>query len=262
MTRFASSGSSGAAFLLILPAFILATLMVGGLMFAMLMLVWPGGCYPSLFCPAPRESLPAEPTRWVELPGALNARDLGGYGAADGKTVRWHKVYRSAALHALTGEGCQAFANLRIKTVIDMRNRLLSSPLFGGDVLCVHCCAEVHLLPVKDVRDANVFESAQWIELFREGLPLLADADRLPLLFHCGAGKDRAGAFSAVLLAILGVDRQDIVDDYLLSAEVSDPAPILRLLDSIDQKGGIESVTASLGVPAQTLAAIRENLLE
>ena len=223
----------------------------------------PQGCYRDC-CPTPSGALPLEPTRWIELPGARNARDLGGYAAADGRTVRWRRVYRSAALDALTAEGCQAFADLGIQTVIDMRNRLLPSPLFGGDVPCVFCCAQMHLLPVRSIADENAFESAlePYAESFGEGIALLADPERLPLLFHCGGGNHRAGVFAALLLSVLGVDGEDIVDDFMLSPEIRDPAPLLSLLDYIDREGGIEVVAASLGVSEQTLAAVRENLLE
>jgi protein-tyrosine phosphatase len=55
-----------------------------------------------------------------------------------------------------------------------------------------------------------------------------------PLLFHCSAGKDRTGWLSAVLLGALGVDRATIVEDYLLTNEVTAPdiATVLELLNS------------------------------
>jgi protein-tyrosine phosphatase len=45
---------------------------------------------------------------------------------------------------------------------------------------------------------------------------LLEDGDK-PLLFHCAAGKDRTGVAAALLLTILGVPRDVVVEDYLLS---------------------------------------------
>jgi protein-tyrosine phosphatase len=44
--------------------------------------------------------------------------------------------------------------------------------------------------------------------------------DRVPLVVHCAAGKDRTGVAVAVLLAALGVDEQTIIDDYLLTNDV------------------------------------------
>jgi protein-tyrosine phosphatase len=42
---------------------------------------------------------------------------------------------------------------------------------------------------------------------------------KLPFAYHCTAGKDRTGLFSAILLTILGVPRDAIREDYLLSNE-------------------------------------------
>jgi protein-tyrosine phosphatase len=52
---------------------------------------------------------------------------------------------------------------------------------------------------------------------------ILASQDRYPLLVHCRAGQDRTGFVSAVVLLSLGVDKKDIVADYLLSIGYSVP---------------------------------------
>jgi protein-tyrosine phosphatase len=215
-------------------------------------------------CPEPPAGLSTAPARVVRLDGAENTRDLGGYLGADGKSTRWRTVFRSAALASLTPEGCQAFAGLRVRTVIDFRNRLSASSWFGGDVACVQCCAEVILLPVKGTEDgsyASAFLANR--DAFRQGLLLLADPQRLPVLFHCGGGVDRAGIFAALLLKALGVSREDIVADYLLSSGAGKhPAAIGHFLDFVDQQGGVEALLASLDIRPEVLAAIRSNLLE
>ena len=42
-------------------------------------------------------------------------------------------------------------------------------------------------------------------------------AGQTPILFHCTAGKDRTGVAAALILKALGVSREDIVEDYLLT---------------------------------------------
>ena len=42
-------------------------------------------------------------------------------------------------------------------------------------------------------------------------------AGNTPLLFHCSAGKDRTGVAAALILLALGVSRQDVMEDYLLT---------------------------------------------
>ncbi|QEE30102.1 tyrosine-protein phosphatase [Terriglobus albidus] len=38
-----------------------------------------------------------------------------------------------------------------------------------------------------------------------------------PLLYHCSAGKDRTGVFSALLLLTLGVPEKTVLEDYALT---------------------------------------------
>jgi hypothetical protein len=42
-------------------------------------------------------------------------------------------------------------------------------------------------------------------------------AGAVPLVFNCAAGKDRAGTAAALLLTALGVPREIVVEDYLLT---------------------------------------------
>ena len=51
-------------------------------------------------------------------------------------------------------------------------------------------------------------------------LDLCADRQRHPIAFYCTAGKDRTGMIAAIVLSLCGVDREDIVRDYSLSANV------------------------------------------
>lgn len=221
------------------------------------------GCWQDC-CPAPSPDTVLEPSRWIDLEGVVNARDLGGYLAADGKTVRWQTVYRSAAMAWITEQGCLTFAGLGIRTVVDFRNRLSAVPLFDGDAICVHCCADVILLRVRPVDDETYSSTFLGnIDSFRQAFLLLAEPDALPLLFHCGGGVDRAGMFAALLLEALGVSREDINTDYLLSPHARNrPHAIGDFLAFIDQQGGVESLLASMDIPAAALAAVRGNLLE
>jgi protein-tyrosine phosphatase len=50
----------------------------------------------------------------------------------------------------------------------------------------------------------------------------LASDDALPAVFFCAAGKDRTGVLSAVVLGAIDVRDEDIVEDYVLSAESID----------------------------------------
>ena len=66
------------------------------------------------------------------------------------------------------------------------------------------------------------------------------------VLYHCTAGKDRTGAFSAMLLTMLGVPRDVVMEDYLLSNQyIVTPAR----LDAVVARGGSrEAAMATSGV--------------
>ncbi|WP_329496251.1 tyrosine-protein phosphatase [Kitasatospora herbaricolor] len=73
-------------------------------------------------------------------------------------------------------------------------------------------------------------------ERFATVLRLLAAPDGAPLLFHCSAGKDRTGWTAAILLTALGVDRDTVFTDYLLTNERS-AAIIEHIVDSFGTRG-------------------------
>ncbi|MDG4864913.1 tyrosine-protein phosphatase, partial [Streptomyces sp. T-3] len=71
---------------------------------------------------------------------------------------------------------------------------------------------------------------------YRAMFEALADADGTPVLFHCTAGRDRAGWAAASLQTLLGVSRQDVTADYLASNERLD-AYLTKMLEPYAAKG-------------------------
>ena len=62
--------------------------------------------------------------RLVPLEGTLNFRDLGGYRTADGRQVRWGRVFRSDALGTLTDADLTYLEHLGVRLVCDFRDDL------------------------------------------------------------------------------------------------------------------------------------------
>ena len=123
--------------------------------------------------------------------------------------------------------------------------------------------------------DLNVRLVRDWQASYKEFFRILQQEGNAPLLFHCSAGKDRTGFGAMLFLLGLGVDRQTVIDDYLLSAqylknkyasmlkEKPDSAPMLTVyreyietaLAEIDRNyGGVENYLANnLGVDLKLL---------
>src|ERR1700726_760901 len=65
--------------------------------------------------------MPAAPARHLNLAGASNFRDLGGYPARDGRTVRWRQIFRSNHLGHLTQADIEVLRPLGLRSAFDFR---------------------------------------------------------------------------------------------------------------------------------------------
>jgi protein-tyrosine phosphatase len=52
-------------------------------------------------------------------------------------------------------------------------------------------------------------------------MDLVLDQSNWPILIHCNAGKDRAGVAVTLIMEALGVDRETIMEEFLLTNEIS-----------------------------------------
>lgn len=178
--------------------------------------------------------------RHIALEGALNLRDLGGLPVAGGGVVRRGCVYRSAELCGLTDADHVRLGELGIGVVYDLRNdgeRVARPNRLPAGIQLIErgapSAAVERAITVEEQiasrsfpeRD-DVYFTGVYVDMFerlgpeiRRVLELALDSPERPLLFHCAAGKDRTGIVAAVLLGILGVAREDVVADYVLSTE-------------------------------------------
>lgn len=182
-----------------------------------------------------RQPAAVQHERVLPLQGGQNFRDLGGYRTADGRTVKWGKLYRSGSMHWLTPAD-QAYLEKRgIRTVCDFRSseerkaepvawpRGHAPTVFADD----YSMTDAGLMPsgMTDWTPEKARETMtamypqilarfndQYRRMFRELL-----AGHAPLAFNCSAGKDRTGVAAALLLTALGVPRATVVEDYALT---------------------------------------------
>ncbi len=181
--------------------------------------------------------------RALRLENTLNSRDLGGYSTADGRSVKWGMLYRAdslAYLNAADQDRLRALGLVRItdfrseserqeapdqlpqqSPAIDYRTLAINNPavdvaalgrrFYAGDL------SNEELLALTD-RSAYINDEALR-EAWGRWLRSLAEPGALPQLFHCTAGKDRTGFAAAIVLLTLGVSREDVMADFLLSNE-------------------------------------------
>jgi protein-tyrosine phosphatase len=173
-------------------------------------------------------------SRHVPFEGARNVRDLGGYPTTDGGTTRWGLVYRADGLQSLTPGDVERYAELGIRTTYDLRrdsereqrpNRVPSTSL------CIttpmdEAGVTIEATTMFDERSGEVMLRTIYGGLLTYSGALLGTMftemsapEGTPALFHCHAGKDRTGIVAAVLLDALRVEREVILDDYVMTTE-------------------------------------------
>ncbi len=173
--------------------------------------------------------------RLIQLEGAVNFRDLGGFRTTSGKQIRYGQLYRTGALGKLTNLDLRTLTALGIRYSCDLRSR--HEATFAPDrlppttrYLPIHVEVKVgwarqlmELLRYRDRMDEfmQVFYTEGMLEhnanVVRDVFSMFAEAQNYPLLFHCTAGKDRTGVTAALLLKLLGVDDDTILADYSFS---------------------------------------------
>lgn len=185
--------------------------------------------------------------RRIALAGTLNLRDLGGYPAGDGGTVRWRTLLRSDALNRLDEAGRAELAALGLRTVIDLRTdeeardapsaldpagvQIVRLPLFTADAIAA--------LP-PDLTAVYRYVIDERGPAIAAAIGRLGREGALPGLVHCSAGKDRTGLVAAFILGALGVPDDVIASDYALSAGYLDPGAA-AVITRIQAIGGAAS---------------------
>jgi protein-tyrosine phosphatase len=170
--------------------------------------------------------------RHLPLQGARNFRDLGGYRAADGRHVRWGRVFRSDQLSYLTGSDLAYLERIGIQAVCDLRGseERRDSPDRLPALAAYHTLPIYENQPRAPLMNILLFRrhllgatlERGYIDFLEHGAPSYGQLLRLavenpPIVYHCAAGKDRAGIATALLLALLGVPDETILADYSLS---------------------------------------------
>ena len=213
-------------------------------------------------------------SRLLPLVGASNFRDLGGYPITSGGFTCWGKLFRSDTLHELTEGDVTFLREMGLRSVIDLRTAA-EVDLSGRGLLGAGRTDYMHLSVIDEdggeargipaPMDESLANRYLWYleigrEALRHALTVIGDASMHPLVFHCAAGKDRTGVLAALILDIVGVDRQAIIDDYVLTSG-SMEAILARLLRNRTEAGMVYDIPASaLTVEAATMESFLDGV--
>ncbi|MBR0828060.1 tyrosine-protein phosphatase [Bradyrhizobium manausense] len=210
------------------------------------------------------------PSRHLNLQGASNFRDLGGYPTADGRLTRWRQIFRSNHLGQLTAADSEIVRGLGVRRAFDFRG---VEERLGG--VCGMSDITVHSLPIEPTvvaalrarLDAGTLTAPVALEIMRESYRNYVRhnthsfralfghllEDHAPFVIHCTAGKDRTGFASALILHALGVSDEVIAEDYLLTNQFyrRDATAASELPDDVrDAIGSVEASYLNAGFEA------------
>ena len=176
----------------------------------------------------------AQAPRVVYVPDVLNFRDIGGWDSylVDGAKINQGLYFRCAQLNGAAGsttskldsagKGLAALKELGIKCDIDMRD-IGNQPSRGAGpspanttdwpFTFVSAAVPSGSEPVRweggTYQGTNIAD--QYVKIFNA----LANCDNEPALLHCTYGADRTGIVTFFLEALLGMNEEDMIRDYL-----------------------------------------------
>jgi protein-tyrosine phosphatase len=221
-------------------------------------------------------------TRWIQLDGAVNTRDMGGLTTTGGETVGHGLLLRSDNLQDLTTDDVATLVtDIGVRHVIDLRSDIevdLEGPgpltrepavtihrlsLFaeGGGLTDVDADAPTGIdtdkvLPWQDRPEEGGHESERSVNHYLGYLDARPDSvvtalrviTEGPAIVNCAAGKDRTGVVIALALHTVGVPRDKIIADYAATGERLE-AILARLRSSTTYAQDLDSRPADTHMP-------------
>jgi len=182
----------------------------------------------------------------IKLKRFRNGRDLGGMPAGD-KFIRPGRLIRCGKLYKLPKDTKRYLESVNVTTVIDLRieterNEYPDTKIEGSRyILCPLLCTptpgittdrtmlQTMLKEGERINSEygtadnymkemylNVLFNPETREALIKFMRLIRDGEGC-ILYHCSSGKDRAGLCSMLIEALLGVDEETILSDYMLS---------------------------------------------
>lgn len=189
------------------------------------------------------------PESVLNFENVINARDIGGLRAFENRRVQKNHLFRGAQLSKMSDNDRALMSTKNIELIVDFRykgererQKTQLSPDFNPDILVIdadldqkdtNTLAPHERFMLNDITDehhsrAYMLESYEnrpnqpaYVDLARRSLKTLAKTG-CNAYFHCAAGKDRTGTFVATLLLALGCTREEVIDEYMRTAELAE----------------------------------------
>jgi protein-tyrosine phosphatase len=245
--------------------------------------------------------------------GIVNFRDLGGYETTDGRRLKWGQVFRSGHLARISEKDKILIKRMGIKVICDFRSpgeveaqpdwlpedgsvTYDHYPIVHGEFDPVDAMerlqkGDISWLTEDFVIKRYIKKIDEFPNVWGEIIHTLSDPKNRPLVFHCTAGKDRAGACAAIILLALGVPEDIVIYDHGLSnvyiadalkminerikalgIDPDDVAPyftaprnaIIAFVDHIRETYGsaADYLRTKAGISNETLALLKKELLD
>jgi len=174
-------------------------------------------------------------SRHISFESVPNFRDIGGYRTRDGHTVTWRRLFRSGELGNMTRSDFDRLTEeIGLTSVIDLRSSIEIERhgigLLSEAGIRYHSISFITGGGNRDEEERLFREFTNMGEFYLhlvqqkefgkrivEALEIIAEPGNHPLVFNCAVGKDRTGILAAILLSVLGVEDEDIIEDYSLS---------------------------------------------
>lgn len=199
-----------------------------------------------------------------------NIRDLGGMRTQDGHRIRTGRLIRCGHLSSLSEDDLFLLSQM-LSAVVDFRTNQERNKQPDQEIPGV----EYHHIPIVDSLTAGItreeesdkgavalllhrpVEAKQYmcdmyssfalgeyaLSQYAKFVRLLTEPRDKAVLWHCTAGKDRAGVATVIILELLGVSREEIIEDYLYTRECL-AEDIRRLSILIKKEEGTDSPLA------------------
>lgn len=193
--------------------------------------------------------------RTLPVEGMNNFRDMGGYETGDGRHVKWGCLYRSDHIFNATAQGMEYLRKLGIRTIIDYRSKderekypngvlseatstiwldpdahtaelsaqFTSSKDSEDEALVNKIISQKEQGALVDRYDMVMEQYGNFVckeeskKAFGAMIRAVAAPGAAAVVQHCRGGKDRTGFGSMLLLGLLGVGRESLIADYMLT---------------------------------------------